>query len=72
MKPIQDWRMGAFMDFSKTEDSLTASLEFLLWHEFRDFIRTPLLRNLNNVIYTQLRGLPIESDFLHPGFSPKK
>lgn len=56
MKPIQDWKIGAYMDFSKTEDSLAASLEFLLWHEFRDFIRVPLKRNLNNVIFRQLRG----------------
>lgn len=56
MKPIRDWNTGAYLDFSKTEDSLAASLEFLLWHEFRDFIRVPLTRNLNTVIYTQLRG----------------
>jgi len=56
MKPIQDWKIGAYIDFSKTEDSLAASLEFLLWHEFRDFIRVPLKSNLNNVIFRQLRG----------------
>lgn len=59
MKPIQDWITGAYMDFSKTEESLSAGLEFRLLREFRDFIRVPLTRNLNTVIYTQLRGTQV-------------
>ena len=47
------------MDFSKTEESLSAGLEFRLLREFRDFIRVPLTRNLNTVIYTQLRGTQV-------------